>query len=441
MGTIIKVKNSFKGGIHVPEYKELTEDKPIKSMPLPSRVTIYLQQHLGAPAKETVKVGDEVKTGQVIGEPSGFISAYVHSPITGKVLEIKETYHPLGTKSKAIIIEKTSDDEWIKIENTGIPDKLSRDEILEIIKKAGIVGLGGATFPTHVKLNPPKDKKIDTLIINAAECEPFLNVDNRLIIERTEDFIKGIKIILKLLPVKCYIGIEDNKPEAIKVLSEVIKKENNIDLFVLPTKYPQGGEKQLIYAITKRIVPSGKLPFDVGIIVQNVSTVIAIYEAVYKGKPLIEKVTTVSGDAINEPSNVKFRIGTSFEDIINFCGGYKKEPAKIIMGGPMMGFAQFTDKVGTIKGTSGILVFSEKIAKLPPIEPCIYCGRCVDACPMGLAPVLMGKNIYVGNYLEAKKLNLLDCIECGCCNYVCPANRPLVQLFKYGKFMLRKMKK
>jgi len=318
---------------------------------------------------------------------------------------------------------------------------MSDKEILKWIEKAGIVGLGGATFPTHIKLNPPPDKNIDTLLVNAAECEPFLNVDNRLLQEKTEAFIQALRITYKLLDVeRCFIGIENNKPEAISVLKKAIKTIPNFYLAILPTTYPQGGEKQLIYSVLHREVPSGKLPLDIGVIVINVHTLYSIYEALINKKPLIERVITVAGEGVEKPGNYLVRLGTPFRQILQHCKGYVKDRCKIIMGGPMMGFSQFTDEVPVIKGTSGILVFTEKSACLKEVQPCIQCGRCLSSCPMKLTPVLIAKYIENNKFREANDLNLFECMECGCCNYICPANRPLVQLFKYGKIKARQLK-
>lgn len=440
MDKIIKLKKAFSGGLHIEEFKEQTENEPIQEIPLPKKVFLPLIQHLGGPSKPLVQVGDTVKTGQQIAQGEGFISAHNASSITGKVTAIEERYHPLGFKDTTIVIERSGEEEWETLTINKHPKYMSRQEVLQWIEKAGIVGLGGASFPTHIKLNPPPNKHIDTLVVNAAECEPFLNVDNRLLLEKTDEFINALRLVYRILDVeRCFIGIEDNKPEAISALKKAIKSIPNFYLAIIPTCYPQGGEKQLIYSVLQREVPSGKLPLDIGVIVINVHTIFSLYEALFNKKPLIEKVITVAGDGVEKPGNYLVRLGTTFGDILEHCGGYVEDRCKIIMGGPMMGFSQFTEEVPVIKGTSGILVFTEKYARLREVEPCIQCGRCVTSCPMKLTPVLLGRYIENEHFDRVKELHLRDCMECGCCNYICPANRPLVQLFKYGKIKLNQL--
>ena len=441
MDKILRLKKRFPGGLHIEEFKEQTANKPIEIMPAPDVVYLPLVQHLGGPAKPLVQVGDSVKTGQEIARGEGFISANLAASVTGTVVAIEDRYHPLGFKNKTIVIERAGKEEWALLEINKHPRYMNRSEVLQWIEKAGIVGLGGATFPTHVKLNPPPNKHIDTLLVNAAECEPFLNIDNRMLQDRTEGFIDGLQLIYKLLDVeRCFIGIENNKPQAIAVLRKAIKSIPNFYLAIIPTFYPQGGEKQLISTVLRREVPSGKLPLDIGVIVVNVHTVYSVYEALFKKMPLIQRGVTIAGDGIQKPGNYLVRIGTTFRDVLEFNGCDITRGSKIIMGGPMMGFTQFTDEVPVIKGTSGILVFEENSASLREPEPCIQCGRCLSSCPMKLTPVLLGKYIENRQYDRVKDLNLLDCMECGCCNYICPANRPLVQLFKHGKIMLRRLK-
>lgn len=426
---------SFLGGIHPKDSKKYTSNISIESPPLPDEVVIPVSQHIGAPCIPIVKVGDKVKKGQIIANSESFMHSPVHASISGKVTNIAEMPHVSKGKCLSIVIKNDGLDEWVE----GIPlnrdwDKLEEREIINIIKEAGIVGLGGATFPTHIKLSPSQDKKIDFFIVNAAECEPYLTADYRMMLEYTEQIKIGVKIAMKVLGVdKGFVGIEDNKPEAIKVMKEAFRG-TAIEVVPLPTKYPQGAEKMLIKVLTKREVPSGGLPMDVGVVVQNVGTTVAIYDAVVKGIPVIQRVTTVSGDAIKEPKNLLLRIGTSFEEAINYCGGFRKTPEKIIMGGPMMGFAQSTLEVPVIKGVSGILALSSEVVNSGEESPCIRCGRCVKACPMGLVPSMLSILGERHKYKEAKEeYSLFNCIECGSCTYTCPAKRNIVQYVKYLK--------
>lgn len=353
---------SFLGGIHPKDSKKYTSDKAIELPPLPETVTIPMSQHIGAPCTPIVKVGDIVKKGQVIATSEAFMHSPIHASISGKVTSIAEMPHTSLVKCLSVVIKSDGLDEWVD----GIPlerdwEKLEKKEVLDIIKNAGIVGMGGATFPTHVKLSP--NKEVDTFIVNAAECEPYLTADYRMMIEYADRIVTGVKIVMKTLGVsKGIIGIEDNKPEAVKVMKEAFKG-TSVDIVALPTKYPQGAEKMLIKVLTSREVPSGGLPMDVGVVVQNVGTVIAIYDAVVSGIPIIQRVTTVSGDAIKEPKNLLLRIGTSFKEAISYCGGFSKTPEKLIMGGPMMGMAQFSLDVPVIKGVSGISSIKQRCHK------------------------------------------------------------------------------
>lgn len=424
---------TFSGGAHPPENKLLTADSPITEAPLPQIAIIPLSQHTGAPAKPVVEVGDAVKVGTKIGEAQGFISASIHATISGEVKKIDSHPHPVLGEAQAAFIESDGKDE--SEANTKERDykALSSEELVSIVREAGIVGLGGAAFPTAVKLSPPKGKTIDTVILNGAECEPYLTADHRVMLEKTDEIIEGGRIILKILGAqKGYIAIEENKPDAISKMGKV----KDFEVCVMRTKYPQGAEKQLIKAITGREVPSGGLPFDIGAYVQNVGTAVAIYEAVKVGRPLISRVVTVTG-AVKKPQNLRVRVGTPFRELIESCGG-TLNASKIIMGGPMMGIAQATEEVPVIKGTSGILVQSEQEIETAAEGPDIRCGRCVKICPMRLVPVQIADYVERGRFDEAKELGVLDCIECGSCAYACPARRNLVHLFKHAKNQLRK---
>ncbi len=430
----------FRGGVHPPEYKKATEHKPIETAPLPSRVYIPLSQHTGAPSKPVVQKGDLVKTGTVIGEAGGTISLPTHASISGTIAQIVDLPHPLTGRFVTTIV--------IDSDGTDTPDENIKEreishftpkEIIEAVRQAGVVGLGGAAFPTFFKLSPPKEKPIDTLIINGCECEPFLTADHRLMLEKPGEIIEGTELIAKALGVqKVIIAIEDNKPDAIEMMQRMAEGKG-ITVRPLKTRYPQGAEKQLIKACLNREVPSGGLPADVGCIVQNVGTAVAVRDAVRFNRPLYERVVTVTGPGVKEPKNLWVRIGTPVKHLIEFCGGYNQTPGKLIMGGPMMGIALASDEVPVLKGTSGILVFGQQ--KEPKEQNCIRCGRCISACPMGLAPTRLYYHIQKGRLERAKGEYLLDCIECGCCAYVCPAKIRLVHSFKFAKTELLAKKK
>lgn len=430
---------TFRGGVHPEEGKHLTEHKSVEVLAPGREFIVPLSMHIGAPATPIVAVGDEVRKGQKIAEPGGFVSVPVHSPVNGVVKKIELFPHPVSGEGMAVLIERKEDDsdEWI--DTVAFDEKymeLSDDEIRERIREAGLAGLGGATFPTHVKLTPPKEKKIDTLIINGAECEPYLTADHRLMLEYPEEIIRGVEIIARVLHVqKTYIGIENNKMDAVSILRKQLDSmgKNSIEIVALPVKYPQGAEKQLIKAILGREVPVGGLPMDVGVVVSNVGTAKAVYDAVAWRKPLISRVVTVTGDAIKEPKNVEIRIGTRFSEVVEYCGGLTEEAEKVIMGGPMMGIAQHSLEVPVVKGTSGILVLSRKLAHQPKEDPCILCGRCVDVCPMGLLPTTLARLAQFDRLEEAEQKGILACIECGSCSYICPSNRYLVHYIRFGK--------
>lgn len=429
---------TFSGGVHPPEFKHLTEHKIIEKPPLPERVIIPLQQHIGAPAECLVEKGDRVKTGQPLSRAPKFVSVPVHASVTGIVQSVELMPHPSQIRSLSVIIESENEDDacFGKHRSEINIHELQPDAVLEKIRSAGIAGMGGASFPTHVKLSPPSDKKIDTLLINGVECEPFLTADHRLMLEQTEAIIKGIQILMRLLHIRhSVIGIEKNKPDAIQLLQKKTKRLKSISVYPLPVKYPQGGEKQLIQAVLNRRVPAGGLPMDVGCVVQNIGTVFAIYEAILQDKPLIERVVTVTGSGVAEPKNLLTRIGTPFKDLIEFCGGYVPSAAKVLNGGPMMGIAQLTDETPVVKGTSGILVLDESYAGTPDEQPCISCARCVDICPMKLTPNRMTAFIEHDRVRDAVNYGLMDCIECGSCAYICPAKRHLVHYIKLGKML------
>jgi len=439
------MKLSFKGGVHplsgMHHGKYLTDTKPIEVMTAPKRVVLAMAQHIGAPAKPIVHVGDRVLKGQKIAEPGGFVSVPIHSSCSGKVTDIAPMPNVSGRNVLSVVIENDFQEETINGygEDRDI-EGLDAKALTAMIQEAGIVGMGGATFPTHVKLSPPPEKSIDTLIVNGAECEPFLTADHRALLEYTDQLIEGLKICMRILGVKKgIIGIENNKKDAIKKVREACENEP-IDVQVLKVKYPQGGEKQLIQAITKREVPSGGLPMDIGVVVMNVTTCIAIYQALKKNIPVIERVVTVSG-SVKEPKNLKVKLGTGFQEIFEYCGGFTEKIDKVLVGGPMMGLAQYTLEVDVIKGTNGLLALGESLAKTPPQVNCIRCARCVDVCPAGLVPLMMNAYAIRGDYENAQKLNVMDCIECGACSYICPSKRYLTESFKLAKMQINKKKK
>jgi Na+-translocating ferredoxin:NAD+ oxidoreductase subunit C len=424
--------------VRLEEHKHGTEGRGIEVLPLPAKVYIPLSQHLGKACLPEVKPGDMVLKGQRIGSIEAHVTCPIHSSVSGKVLFIQEAPHPVLGRCKAVVIESDGEDKS-QIPNPCLSGRqaksqkeiegLSAGEIRGIIAEAGIVGMGGASFPTHVKLNPPKP--VDTLIINGAECEPYLTGDYRLMVEKSKEILSGIGIVARCLGVKqVYVAIEDNKPQAIE---QFRAHGSQFMVKVLKSQYPQGGEKQLIKNVLGREVPQGKLPFDIGVVVQNVATCFAIYEAVYLGKPLYERVVTVTGSVLANPKNLLVRVGTPFKELIAFCGPLKEEPAKIISGGPMMGIAQFSRDVPVIKSTNGVLLLSAQEAKAREEESCIRCGSCVRHCPCGLMPCLINLASEREMWDESKGYGALDCIECGLCNYVCPANRMLTQSIKRAK--------
>lgn len=428
---------TFIGGIH-PPYEKITQERKIVVAEIPPRVILPLNQHIGAPAVPLVKVGDKVKVGQKIAEANGFVSVPAHASVSGEVIEIAELPHPLQEKSLAMVLKSDGKNSWDNsVKKRKNVENLSKEKIIEIIKEAGIVGMGGAGFPTHVKLTPPKGVQIDTVILNGAECEPYLTCDDRLMQEKTKEILKGLKLIMKVTQAeRAFIGIEDNKKAAIAALENEVKEEN-IKVVSLKTKYPQGAEKMLIFSLTKRKVPPGKLPLNVGVVVNNVGTSKAIYDAVYEGKPLVERVVTVTGQ-VKEPQNLLVRIGTPFKNLIEFCGGYQGDPYKLTSGGPLMGIAQITDLVPVIKGTSGILVLGKQ--KEEKENPCLRCSRCIDVCPMSLLPTTIAKLADKNQFALCEQYHALDCFECGACAFVCPSQIPLVKKIKYAKKKITELK-
>ncbi|MGB4655400.1 MAG: electron transport complex subunit RsxC [Bacteroidales bacterium] len=432
----MRLKTFRKGGVHPPENK-LAKSIPITEFPIVSEVVIPIAQSIGAPSKPIVNKGDFVKTGQLIAEASGFVSANIHSSVTGKVTKIDEYITQSGYKATSIFIS-TEEDQWIETADLS-PDIISTtdldaDAINRKIQQMGIVGLGGATFPTNVKFAIPKDKKVTTLIVNGAECEPYLTADHRLMLEHTEEAVIGATVIMKAIGVdECYIGIENNKLDAIEAMQKIVQKYKGVQVVPLKVKYPQGAEKQLIKAITGKEVPSGKLPFEVGCVVSNVGTTYAIYQAVMKNIPLIKRVVTVAGKSLEQSYNFMIRIGTPINDIINNIGGLPVDTYKVVSGGPMMGKAVFSTEAVVMKGTSGILFLNEKDSSRKTVSNCIRCAKCVETCPMGLEPYLLEKSVIVKDWELAENNHIMDCVECGVCQYVCPAHRSLLDYIRVGK--------
>lgn len=424
------------GGIH-PKENKFSAGKKIIEMTLPQQVVIPLAHYIGAPSEAIVKKGDLVKAGQLIGKANGFISANVHSSVSGKVNKIDVQLDASGYKRPSVFID-VDGDEWLEnIDRSSTIIReclLPKEEILKKIQAAGIVGLGGATFPAHVKLSPPPGKKADVLIINAVECEPYLTCDHQLMLEKGEEIIVGITIIMKVLDVKrAVIGIENNKPDAIAHLSKIASQYKGIEVVALKVQYPQGGEKQLIDAVIGRQVPSAALPIEVGAVVQNVGTTFAIYEAVQKNKPLIERVMTVTGKSAAQPSNYRVRIGTLLSEVVTLAGGVPEGTGKIIGGGPMMGRSLMNLNVPMAKGSAGILFMPNEESVRKPMKNCIRCTKCVSVCPMGLEPFLLMNQSERNMWPEMEKERVMDCIECGSCSYTCPSNRPLLDYIRYGK--------
>ncbi|MCF7862121.1 electron transport complex subunit RsxC [Candidatus Woesearchaeota archaeon] len=424
----------MKRGVH-PLTNKITEGSEIRDIKIPDKLYIYMSQHIGAECKPLVKKGEKVERFQKIGESDQYVSTPLHSPVDGTVEDIIKHEHPVGHECDCIVIRP--DKKKYEEPTTNDAVKYNGKDALNIIRDMGIVGLGGAMFPTHVKLSPPEGKKIDTIIINGAECEPYLTADSQLMIEHAKEIVKGIEIIHDIIDAQVIIGIEDNKKKSIKALQEAVSEHDYL-IKALPVKYPQGAEKALIKSLTGRIVPAGGLPMDIGVVVCNVGTVFSIYEAIYKQKPIVERVVTVTGD-VKKPGNFRTMLGTTFNHLVKAAGGYAGKPNVVMCGGPMMGIAQKTDAVGLIKGNNGILVFNED-RKFPDSTDCIRCGKCIDVCPMNLVPKI------IATYSKNKKFDLaadnhaMDCFECGCCNYACPSKIDILGLIKQSKAEIRRKK-
>lgn len=426
---------TFKGGVHPHDSKENTAQKAIEKLESTDTYIYPLSQHIGAPCEPMVKVGDEVKIGQKIGDSDAFVSAPIFSSVSGKVTAVEMRPVTNGGEGMCIVIENDGKDEYAETVKPypKSPEELTGEDLAQIARDAGIVGLGGATFPAHVKIRSAIGK-VDTLIVNASECEPYITSDHRVMVEYTRDVLNGIKLVAATLKIKrVFIGIEENKPDAAKALSDAVGNNSKIKVRVLKTKYPQGGEKQLIKVLTGKELPGGKLPADVGCIVFNVETCRAIWNAYYTGMPVIQRIVTVSGSNVKVPKNLAVRVGTPIEKLFEACGGFIKTPYKIVIGGPMMGTAQNSLQVPVTKGVSSVLALDENDDRPDPVNSCIRCGRCVRACPMRLLPSIIGMHALHGNVAECEKQNIMDCIECGCCAYSCPANIPLVHIFRTTK--------
>lgn len=438
---------TFKRGVHPPDGKAMSADKPIEViMPKENQLLFYpMSQHIGAPCDPLVNVGDRVKVGQKIAESPAFVSSPIFASVSGTVKDIRPVLVPGGALVKAIVVEndgKMEETEGLNVSKDYLT--MTNEEILQCIKDAGVVGLGGAGFPTHIKLNPPKDKTIDHILINAAECEPYLTTDYRLMLEESDRIVKGLQVMLKLHPgAKGVIGIENNKPDAIAAMEKACAGIENISVATLVTKFPQGSEKHLIYAITGREVPNaGGLPADAGCIVDNVDTAIAIHRAIFRGRPLMRRVVTVTGGAVKNPGNYKIRIGMLFQDLMDAVGGFREPPAKMIAGGPMMGPALYSLEVATVKTASALLCFTKEEAEIPPESNCIRCAKCVEHCPMGLMPNELAQRARRGDDDGFQQFHGTDCIECGSCSYICPAKRQLAQSIRaWKKIVMGKRKK
>ena len=430
---------TFRHGIHPDDYKELSRDRAIERMPFVDEYVLPLSQHLGAPSRPVVKVGDKVYRGQLLAEPVGYISTSLHSSVAGRVKAIELRHHPSGKMVESMVIERDPYSPQSLINQYSLEwENLSPEELLYIVQHGGFVGLGGAAFPTHVKLTVPEGKHAEFFIVNGVECEPYLTSDHRLMLENEQPIFLGIRIAQRILGVdRVYLGIESNKPDAIAHLRKTLPPDLNCEIVPLQTKYPQGAEKMLTEAVLNREIPSGKLPIDIQVIVNNIGTLASIGQLFQLNQPLIERIVTVTGPGINRPSNLLVPIGTKLSDVLEYCGGLKENTLQILFGGPMMGAPQLHLDVPIMKGTSGILCLTDVEVQEREEYPCIRCLRCVDACPVYLNPSRLGALAKVRQYEEMMDYHILDCMECGSCSYVCPSNIPLVQRFRVAKALLR----
>ena len=432
-------KRTFsQGGVDVHEHKERTEKLPIETIPPPAEVVIPMSQHFGVPCEPVVKRGDTVRKGQLIGSSKAPLSAEIHASVAGKVKVVGSHVHPSGFLVESVTIE--TDPQGETEPDLGPVDLADRAAVLQRIRQMGVVGMGGAGFPTAIKLSPPEAKPIDTLLLNGAECEPYLTADHRLMVEDGARIVEGLRVMRTVLGgPRAVIAIEDNKLDAAAAMAELVRDDAEIDVVVLKTRYPQGAERQLIESSLRRTVPSGGLPMDVGVVVQNVGTAAAVADAVLRGRPLVERVLTVSGDGVREPKNLRVPIGTLYRDLLECCGGLTDETSRVIMGGPMMGKAQPTVHIPVIKGTSGVLFFTPRTARPYRELRCVRCGECVRVCPQGLVPTELA--VLAERERFAELTEIMDCVECGACNFACPANRQLVQWIRFGKAEYRNLQK
>ncbi len=431
---------SFRHGVHPPDHKQATEHIPVRRMSFPDEVILHLRQHTGKPARLCVKPGDRVERGDVVAQADGFVSSPVHATTTGTIVALELWPHPDGSRSQALRIAVERHSAQVPRPRL-VPEwrTLSAKELIAAIRDAGLVGLGGAAFPTHVKLSPPEDKKIDTLLINGCECEPYLTADHRAMVEHPEKVQHGIRILLHALGIeRAMIGIESNKPDAVEALRATLPDDLDVTVHPLRVKYPQGAEKMLIRALIGCEVPSGGLPMDVGVLVQNIASVEMIATVFESGLPLIERTVSVTGGGVRRPANLTVPIGTKLRDVLDACGGLTEDVEEIVFGGPMMGMAQADLNVPTVKGTGGIVVLSKGESRQGETHPCIRCGHCLDACPIFLNPQNLGALALARRWDEMEAQNLMDCMLCGCCSYACPSSIPLSQLFALAKTSLRK---
>jgi electron transport complex protein RnfC len=430
----------FPGGLVLPDHKQWAAQRPIAALPVPGRIILPLQQHIGEPAQPTIGLGDTVLRGQMIARPHGYVSAAVHASTSGTVTDIGEypVPHPSGLSAPCIVIDSDGHDQTIETEARPPLEDLSADELRQMVREAGIVGLGGAVFPTSVKLNPGRDRPVHTLILNAAECEPYIACDDALLRERPEEVLGGARVLMRILAADhCIIGIEDNKPQAYRSLDEALAAApvEGMRVEQVPTLYPSGGENQLIETLTGKVVPSGALPADVGLLCQNVGTAAAVYHALTRAEPLISRIVSVTGPAIGRPQNLEVRIGTPIRELVAYCGGYTAPVQRLIMGGPMMGIALHTDAAPVVKASNCILALAARADAQgrQPAMPCIRCGACAEVCPVRLLPQQLYWYARARDMDKVQDYQLFDCIECGCCTYVCPSHLPLVDYFRFAK--------